>query len=332
MAGSRVILIGSHLGGSLAAWTQQKYPSLVDGVWANGAPLVPSDTIPGFLSSLQDVIQRTGSGRCLKALEEVFQTIRTEMEGPETPPEYFEIFEMCAGFDFGSLFDQSTFLYHLFTSISRPALRNVKKDLFDLCYELLDPEYLDVVEAFAPFFLSRQKGKGRCMDYSFRRLLNDTANRDGDVDVWAYQSCFEYGWFPGGGLDNAWLPPNFFQSLCYNAFSLLSDQRSEAQEETRRLLEGIIVNGGGGNIILSYAAWDPWAATGVDQFDGEREETREKFVLSVEGKKRFLKDSCTFLNFHPNHRSRGDLREYHHEFFEPFRLPCDAGSQDDHSE
>lgn len=46
MSQSRVILVGSHVGGSLAAWTQQKYPLLVDGVWATGAPFVSSDHLP----------------------------------------------------------------------------------------------------------------------------------------------------------------------------------------------------------------------------------------------------------------------------------------------
>lgn len=178
MSQSRVLLVGSHVGGSLAAWTQQKYPLLVDGVWATGAPFVSSDHLPGFTETVRRFVKETGAPTCPAQLDQTFEAVKRELEGI-TPPEYSEIFEMCPGFDFQSLYDQWTFLYRLFCGITRPVLQNTPSDLYDLCYEMMDPKYLDVVEAFAPHFLSRQRGKGRCVDYSFRHLVNETVHYQG---------------------------------------------------------------------------------------------------------------------------------------------------------
>lgn len=278
MSKSQVILVGSHLGGSLALWTQQKYPLLVNGVWATGAPLAATDFLPGVLKAVRLFVQNVGGADCLKRLDETFQLVKTEMHRVNSA-EFVDIFEMCPGFDFESHYDQSTFLFRLFTSITRSALQHTSRDISDLCYELLDPQYLDVVEAFAPFFLTRQRGRGRCLDYSFRHLLNDTANREGKVDVWAYQSCSEYGWYPGGA-ENFWLSPNFFQSLCYNAFSLLDDARDETREETQLLFDGIMR--GAENMVLSYGLEDPWTRAGLTELPGGAGEKQLLFVAGEE--------------------------------------------------
>lgn len=260
----------------MAAWTQQKYPLLINGgVWATGAPFTSQQYLPGYLQSIERFVEDVEGPKCLHALDDNFRIIQEEMTGV-TPAEYKEVFEMCPGFDFKKHQDQSTFLYRLFSTISQSLLLNRPKDISDLCYELLDPQYLDVVEAFAPYFLGHQRGKGRCIDYSFRHLINDTANRDGVIDLWAYQSCSEFGWFPGGP-ENHWLPATFFDSICYNAFSLLGEQREEAQEETQKLFEGIVADARN-NIILSYGQLDPWAKAGIQEFPGKSKERQVIFV------------------------------------------------------
>lgn len=277
---SPVVLVGSHLGGSLAAWTQHKYPQMISGVWANGAPFSAADNLPGFLTSIRRFIRDNGRDNCLKALDEVFRTVKSEMQG-ETPVEYLEIFEMCP-FEFEKFYDQTTFVYRLFTTITRSVLHNRLDDIADLCYELLDPEFLDVVEAFAPYFLSRQSGGSKhCLDFTFKQLVSDTSKSAGEIDVWAYQSCAEYGWFPGGP-DNPWLFPNFFQFFCYNAFSLLNTERETAQRETQRLMDGILRNAED-NLILSYGALDPWSQAGISHFGSPINETGEKEIMLIQG-------------------------------------------------
>lgn len=99
------------------------------------------------------------------------------------------------------------------------------------------------------------------------------------VDVWAYQSCSEYGWFPGGGVENKWLPPNFFEVLCYNGFSLLKEARADAQAETEKLRQGIVHNEDA-KIMLSYGLLDPWTGAGIDRLEGGAE---DRYLLFVEG-------------------------------------------------
>lgn len=280
MSNSPVILIGSHIAGSLAAWTQQKYPLLVNGVWAIGAPLKPSDYLPGFLKSIRSFVEQAASGECLKGLDDTFAIIKQEI-GLPISEEYLKIFEMCNNFAFDDLYDQSTLLYRLFTTISKSVLLNNRRDFADLCYELMDPEYLDPVEAFIPYFLSRQKGSSKCMDYSFKHLLNEVANRNGKVDPWAYQSCMEYGWFPGGP-ENQWLQPNFFNSMCYNAFSTLGEEREEVQEETQRLMDGIVNGTSESKIILVYGLQDPWTKAGITNWDVQFGDT-DRQLLFIEG-------------------------------------------------
>lgn len=285
MAESQVILCGSHLGGSLAAWTQVKYPKLVTGVWATGAPFLANDFLPGFLNSIRHFVDDAGGEKCLKALDDTFMMMKREMEDVN-PPDYVDIYQMCPGFDFNNHYDQATLLYRLTSAISRSVLWNDPRDISEnLCYELLDVQYLDVVEAFAPYFLDRRRPRfrrGYCLDYSFKHLLNDTANRDGAVDAWAYQSCYEYGWF-AGGPEHFWMAPTFFQALCYNAFSLLGEEREEAQEETQRLMSSI-ENDDSGNILLSYGLLDPWTRAGINRIVAGNRGVSERLLMFVKGK------------------------------------------------
>lgn len=278
---SKVILIGSHLGGSLAVWTQQKYPLLIDAVWAHGAPLRANDSLPRLLDYSRNFVRNAGGPKCLRAIDDMFSILRKELDSQSSLEELADVFNMCPEGELKSHFDQTTFLYRLSSAITRPLFSDNVRELSDgLCYDQLDPGYLDSVEAFAPHFLGRQQREPGvpCLNYSFKWFLNSSVNRNGGlIDSWAYQSCSEYGWFPddggvakggGKGQSSSWFPsPAFFKAFCYNAFSMLDEQRILAYEETNRLLKGI--ESGEEELVLTYGELDPWTETGVKELKAE---------------------------------------------------------------
>lgn len=281
---ANVILVGSFYAGSLAAWTQQKYPNLITGVWATGAPFQAADAIPGFINSLRLFVRNSGGDKCLKNFDKAFATIKKEINSADSV-EYTEIFNICKDFDFQNLYDQSTFIYRLTNIILRSLMYNRPRDIsHELCFDLLGVEYIDTVEALAAYMSGQSPNWNRCDNYSFKYFLNQTVSKPINF-AWAYQSCSEFGWFPMGqenDQNNHFVPRLFFQAMCYNLFSMLPEERDSAQNYTEHFMNGII--NGDDNLILTYGLIDPWTYAGISDI----KKSEDRILIFLKGKLRSI--------------------------------------------
>lgn len=71
-ANSRVILWGRFYGGSLAVWARQKYPNLIDGVWASSATIDGVLEYPQFMRNVYTTINNIGGPECGNVLRAAY--------------------------------------------------------------------------------------------------------------------------------------------------------------------------------------------------------------------------------------------------------------------
>lgn len=64
MKSSKVILFGEDYGGALAVWARQKYPHLVDGVWASSAYVRPVINHGHLAINIGQTYKEAGSQAC----------------------------------------------------------------------------------------------------------------------------------------------------------------------------------------------------------------------------------------------------------------------------
>lgn len=61
---SKVILFGEEYGAALAVWARQKYPHLVDGVWASSAYVRPVINHAHLAINIGQTYRQVGGQRC----------------------------------------------------------------------------------------------------------------------------------------------------------------------------------------------------------------------------------------------------------------------------
>lgn len=61
---SKVILYGEEYGAALAVWAREKYPHLVDGVWASSAYISPKINNKQMAFNLGQAFKRIGGQEC----------------------------------------------------------------------------------------------------------------------------------------------------------------------------------------------------------------------------------------------------------------------------
>lgn len=61
---SKVILFGEDYGATLAVWAKQKYPHLIDGVWASSAQVRPVINHGHLTINIGQAYRQAGGDRC----------------------------------------------------------------------------------------------------------------------------------------------------------------------------------------------------------------------------------------------------------------------------
>lgn len=72
---SKVILFGEEYGAALAVWARQKFPHLVDGVWASSAYMNPQINHYELAQNIGNTYQRVGGKECYDVLEYAFEAL-----------------------------------------------------------------------------------------------------------------------------------------------------------------------------------------------------------------------------------------------------------------
>lgn len=93
-----VIMVGGSYAGTMVTWFRQKYPHLVNGVWASSAPLHAKVDFFEYKEVVGKSILEVGSRRCYEQLRTNFQITEKLMKNGEMK-ELRTLFKMCSDFD-----------------------------------------------------------------------------------------------------------------------------------------------------------------------------------------------------------------------------------------
>lgn len=263
---SKVILLGSHYGGTLSLMINQRFPDLVTGLWVSGAPLIATESHPEFLEFASRTILRFGGHKCYEKLVNAFSTMKTEIDKGHTW-DYEDIFRICPGFDFTNINDKGTFFFEIIKPFLSLSQANDRSKVKAICNHMTDEKYLDPVEALATFLSSND---GPCKDYTFKCLLDEThmENWENSPDLWPYQLCTEFGWFPTSSLRNTLfgdvLPTNYFKNICYGLYNLHKSKLETGLEEVNKKLK-LKQETNFSHRIVTFGEFDPWRSLGYGQ-------------------------------------------------------------------
>lgn len=72
---SKVILYGEEYGAALAVWARQKFPHLIDGVWASSAYVNPILDHTELAANIGATYRRVGGERCYDVIKNSFETL-----------------------------------------------------------------------------------------------------------------------------------------------------------------------------------------------------------------------------------------------------------------
>lgn len=91
---SPVVVIGQHYSGSLAIWLRQRYPHLVDIVWASSAPLVSHINHLEYKQLAAQTYRELGGDTCYDRLNEGFAQMEQMVAAGEMQA-MADIFHLC---------------------------------------------------------------------------------------------------------------------------------------------------------------------------------------------------------------------------------------------
>lgn len=168
---SRVILWGRGVGGAMAVWARQKYPNLIDGVWASSAPVNAVMEFPQFMANSFYTINSIGGPECGNILRGAFRMIEDAVRLRDTS--YVEErLRLCTPIDIDIQEDVARLYYGIASEIGYNFVSNARYPDIDakciLMRGLNTPGDLpeNDLDAFARWFADQFNMNLDCLQYN----------------------------------------------------------------------------------------------------------------------------------------------------------------------
>jgi hypothetical protein len=162
---SKVFLIGGSYAGSIATWIRQKYPHLVDAVWASSAPLEAKLDFSEFNEVLSESIEIVGGEKCLAIFQSAFEKMEKIVEsGNYTKLE--RNFKLCQPLETPD--DIPHFFYEITDHIAAFVQGYTPGRIQSACRFLLNPAFPDSVVALGLWVNGLSK---ECLDMNYRKSV-----------------------------------------------------------------------------------------------------------------------------------------------------------------
>jgi len=229
---SRIILWGRGYGGSLAAWARQKYPNLVDGVWASSAPINAVLQNPSFMRNAFYTMWSIGDVPCGTIMENAFRIIEEAIRTDNTTW-VSERLNLCSPINTQSDLEITSLLYGLAQDIGYLFVTHASyPDIDNKCrimQGLDDPENPaeNDLDAFARWFVDDFSSDRECLDYNhlpfYQNVSWDSISTTNGRRQKLWLRCTQIGQFPvaneGEGHPFGWrFDVDFFEHWCAQAF------------------------------------------------------------------------------------------------------------------
>lgn len=178
---SNVFLIGGSYAGSIVTWFRQKYPHLVNAVWASSAPLLAKVDFSEFNEILSKSLEIVGGEKCTKVFKSAFEKMEKIIDsGNFTKIE--KNFNLCEPLEPE---DIPHFFYEITDHIAAFVQGYIPGRIQAGCRFLLNPGFPDSVMALGLWVNGLSKN---CLDMSYRKAVekySETAwGSEGNKQSW----------------------------------------------------------------------------------------------------------------------------------------------------
>ena len=226
---SRVVLFGRGYGGSLATWARQKYPNLIDGVWASSAPLDAVMEIPVVLENAAYTIGSISGPECLGILTAAFRQLDDAVRLRNTTW-VEERFRLCSPIDIDIEEDVSRFFYGIASDVAINFISNaIYPEVDEKCFILREEGALNDIDAFAKWYVDDYNKNQECLNFNNTAITAKYLEVEWDTistvagrrqNFWL--QCTQLGQFVTSNSQNqpfGWrFQLNFFQRMCAEVF------------------------------------------------------------------------------------------------------------------
>lgn len=95
---SGILMVGGSYAGTMVTWFRQKYPHLVNGVWASSAPVKAKLDFFEYKEVVGDLFMKYGGIECYERLRKCLPTIQQLIEDRKVD-RLKNLFRLCDSFD-----------------------------------------------------------------------------------------------------------------------------------------------------------------------------------------------------------------------------------------
>lgn len=198
-----VIAHGYDHGGALAVWLRQRYPHLVDGVWASSASLLARKDFGEYMANIGIAIRQVGGDRCYQDIEEAFGNMGTLYDNGDYAT-LEEHFYLCQPFSQSDPIEEAAFFAYYSQVLSEILRYSHALGIETLCDYLDGHE--DPMVGVANFI---KLVLPVCVPLNVYEQIEMYQNVDWDTEATelglrqlSYQYCREFGWFRSSSYDN----------------------------------------------------------------------------------------------------------------------------------
>lgn len=223
-----MILVGWDYGGSYATWFAQKYPHLVNGVWASGARIFQTLEQQQPASVVENITRTFGSEECFNRSSNAFKQLE-DMIANNQSRIIERTFKLCYPIPYQDdqldiwMFFEVIGVYHY----TYAALFDEEIFRNEACGGLMNAPVGEDFEALAYALGFHTIPTPLCYPISFRRDTNwareiELNSEQAPNRLLLYQYCSEFGYFWNSGDGTTFFgnnfPIDFFVEICHTMF------------------------------------------------------------------------------------------------------------------
>lgn len=244
-----VIAHGYDHGGALAVWLRQRYPHLVDGVWASSASLHARKDFGEYLVNIGESIRKVGGDECYNNTEQAFTNMGTYYDQRDFA-RLESHFDLCEPINATDPYVEAQFFAFYALALSEILRYSHSHGVATMC-DFLD-DYEDPMEGFGSFIrlvlpicvpLTGFESVEAGMSEDWDDIINELGGRQS-----SYQLCREFGWFRSASYVNQPFGDRFrielFQDQCAMLFgpSFNPSSMLVMMDNTNRIFGGLTPN------------------------------------------------------------------------------------------
>jgi thymus-specific serine protease len=163
-ANSNVILFGKGIGAAVAVWAKQKYPHLINGVWASSAPLYTSLNFREYMENVGYTLRSIGGQRCYDRIEEAFRRLEQVVARGERLGDIRNEFRLCSEINHNDPLEVASFFQGLAMVFGTFVESAAYPDIESACVSMVNSQRQGDVEAVAQWMMREYLENIPCLE------------------------------------------------------------------------------------------------------------------------------------------------------------------------